>query len=103
MGTCTPEAVRDAQQAAERLNTRERDMSNVRALNEVAAEITSDWKKPYFGAVPYLEAMSQLSSVQSSYGYDSADSIVRYFLANAGTWRGETARRVKAELKGMLK
>jgi len=29
--------------------------------------------------------------------------IVRYFLSNATTWRGETARRIKAELKQMLK
>ena len=29
--------------------------------------------------------------------------ILRYFLANAGTWRGETAREVKAEIKRRLK
>jgi len=34
---------------------------------------------------------------------DSGDSIVRYFLSNASTWRGETARRVKKELNAMLK
>jgi len=27
---------------------------------------------------------------------------VAYFLANAGTWRGPDAQRIKAELKGML-
>jgi hypothetical protein len=27
---------------------------------------------------------------------------VRYFLANASSWRGETARRIKAELNAML-
>jgi hypothetical protein len=36
------------------------------------------------------------------YGADDARGIVMYFLANAGTWRGENARRIKAELKGML-
>jgi hypothetical protein len=27
---------------------------------------------------------------------------VRYFLANAGQWRGDKAREIKAELKAML-
>lgn len=54
------------------------------------------------GAVPYLDAMSGLNKITDNYGYDSADAIVRYFLSNATTWRGPDARRVKAELKGML-
>jgi hypothetical protein len=33
---------------------------------------------------------------------DTGKSIVLYFLSNAGTWRGETAKRVKAELKKMV-
>lgn len=73
-----------------------------RKLYEVAAEIKKDWKRPYFGAVPYIDALLTLESTSDFYGYDSADDMVRYFLANAGTWRGETARRVKAELKSLL-
>jgi hypothetical protein len=46
--------------------------------------------------------MSSLFDISDSYGMDSADSIVRYFLVNAKTWRGDDARRIKAELKGML-
>lgn len=74
----------------------------MRPLHKIADEITVDWKRPYFGAVPYIQAMRALDSTDDAYGLDSADSIVRYFLANANTWRGETARRVKAELKGMI-
>ncbi len=77
-------------------------MPDNRYLCDIAAEIKADWKKPYFGAVPYLDAMSSLFNVQQNYGYDTADSIVRYFLSNAATWRGETAKRIKAELKSML-
>lgn len=73
-----------------------------RPLYTIAAEIRSDWKRPYFGAVPYLDAMGMLTSIDEMYIMDTADSVVRYFLANAGTWRGETARRIKAELKSML-
>ena len=74
-----------------------------RPLYTIAAEISRDWKKPYFGAVPYLQAMHSLDSVEDNYIHDSGKSIVLYFLSNATTWRGETARRVKAELKALCK
>jgi hypothetical protein len=72
-----------------------------RPLYIIANEIRFDWQKVYFGAVPYLEAMLCLKSIDDDYGMDSAKSVVIYFLSNATTWRGETARRVKAELKKM--
>lgn len=73
-----------------------------RPLYCIAAEIVRDWRRPYFGAKPYLSAMLQLTSISDRYGLDGADSVIRYFLANASTWRGETARRVKAELRTIL-
>lgn len=74
-----------------------------RPLYVIAAEIRKDWgPKVNFAAKPYLDAMSALEFLSDNYGYDSGASIVRYFLANAGTWRGETAKRVKAELKAMI-
>lgn len=73
-----------------------------RPLHEIAAEIRTDWVKPYFGAVPYLDALGGLESIRDSFYLDPAADIVRYFLANAQTWRGEVARRIKAELKSML-
>lgn len=73
-----------------------------RSLSVIAAEIKATWPKVYFGAVPYLEAMETLDSVSDTYLYESAESIVRYFLANASSWRSEDARRIKAELKSML-
>jgi hypothetical protein len=76
--------------------------TQTRPLDEIAREIWADWTKPYFGAVPYLKAMLQLRSIDELYGADDARGIVRYFLSNANTWRGETARRVKAELKALL-
>ncbi len=74
-----------------------------RPLYEIAREICTDWKKLYFGAVPYLSAMQTLNTMNDNYGCDSAKSIVLYFLSNASTWRGEVAKRVKAELKAMAK
>ena len=74
-----------------------------RSLSVIAAEIKKDWKKPYFGAVPYLQAMACLDSIDDNYGWDSGKSIVLYFLANASSWRGDVARRIKKELNAMAK
>jgi hypothetical protein len=73
-----------------------------RPLYVIAREIVATWPNVYFGAKPYLDAMLTLSYTDELYGMDSADSIVRYFLVNAKTWRGDDARRIKTELKGML-
>jgi len=77
-------------------------MVKVRPLSEIAREIRADWKKVYFGAVPYLAAMLTLNTMDDMYGCDSAESIVLYFLSNANSWRGDVARRIKAELKVMV-
>lgn len=74
-----------------------------RPLAEIAREIRCLWIKPYFGAVPYLQAMQTLDSVSDDYGADSGKSIVLYFLANASSWRGPDAKRIKAELKALTK
>lgn len=74
-----------------------------RPINQIALEIARDWKAPYFGAVPYIRAMRSLSGINDSYGLDSARSVVSYFLANSGTWKGEKARAIKLELRGMIK
>lgn len=47
--------------------------------------------------------MATLHSINDNYYDDTAHTIVIYFLSNATTWRGETARRVKAELKALGK
>lgn len=75
----------------------------MRPLYKIAAEITRDWQKPNYAAVPYLNAMRSMDDINQPYYEDSGKSVVLYFLSNATAWRGETARMVKAELKGMLK
>lgn len=73
-----------------------------RPIEVIAREISRDWKNPAYYAVPYLEAMHELYSINDRYYSDDARSIVLYFLSNAAGWRGDTARRIKAELKAML-
>lgn len=75
----------------------------MRTLREIANEIKQDWSPVYYGARPYLEAMATLCTIDEAYLCDSGRTIVAYFLANASSWRGPIARRVKAELKGLAK
>jgi hypothetical protein len=79
------------------------NQETTRPLATIAREIRSDWKNVNYAAKPYLDAMAQLNSINDSYYYDSARCVVLYFLGNAGAWRGETAKRVKLELKAMAK
>ena len=72
-----------------------------RKLSEIAKDILQHWKNPYFGAKPYIQAMLLINSAEPDALYlsETAEDIVIYFLANATTFRGEDARRIKAELK----
>lgn len=78
-------------------------MKTNRPLYQIAYEIYQDWKPVNFAAQPYLTAMASLTSISDSYGMDSGKSIILYFLSNANSWRGENARRIKKELKEMIK
>lgn len=72
-----------------------------RPICDIAREIQEVWPKPYFGAVPYIDAMLDLDQVSENYGADSGKSIVQYFVSNARYWRGADAARIKAELKAI--
>jgi hypothetical protein len=79
----------------------------MRKLHQIALEIALIWSKErnlgkYYAALPYLEAMQHMASARENYGHDSGKSVVLYFLSNAQQWRGDDARRLKAELKDML-
>ena len=74
-----------------------------RSLSTIAADVHRCWgEKVSHYARPYFDAMEELDDIRGNYYADSAASVVRYFLANATKWRGDDARRIKAELKGML-
>ena len=73
-----------------------------RPIKVIAQDIRANWPKVNYAAKPYLDAMSSLNSIDENYMFDSGKSVVNYFLSNARTWRGEDAKRIKAELKAML-
>jgi len=76
------------------------------SISDLAVVIQRDWsskgKGVNFAALPYLNAMRALETVDDMYGWDSGDMTVRYFLGNAQGWRGDVAKAVKAELKSRL-
>lgn len=76
----------------------------MRPLHTIAHEVFDKWgEKVYFGARPYLEAMLELNTISDNYMADSGESVVLYAMSNMANFRGEDARRLKAELKEHLK
>lgn len=82
-------------------------MNITRPIYQIAADIKTEWSKigkgVNFAAKPYLDAMMSLNKITDNYMFDSADSIVRYFLCNASSFKGNRAKELKAELKALLK
>jgi hypothetical protein len=76
-------------------------MKQKRTLHTIAGDIRQDWTKVNYAAVPYLTAMAELNSISDNYYADSGRSVVAYFLANAGAWKGPVARAIKKELKAL--
>jgi hypothetical protein len=68
----------------------------------IARLIRHDWKNPYFGAVPYIDAMATMTNISDKYGEDSGASIIAYGLSNMSTWKGPAARLIKMELRKRL-
>jgi hypothetical protein len=80
-----------------------KQLNELVTVSEIAHAIANDWQNVNPYAVDYLNAMKQIRSVNESYYAESAHSVILYFLANAGTYRGENARTYKALLKDLLK
>lgn len=75
----------------------------MRKINKISDEIKKDWKKIHYTAAPYLYAMGQVEKLEDKFIKTNGKNLILKFLSNAGTWRGETARQIKAELKEMVK
>ena len=76
------------------------DKTQNRSIASIARDIRADWgSKVNYAAKPYLQAMLSINYNGDTYGYDTAENIVRYFLCNASSYRGEKAKALKSELK----
>lgn len=72
------------------------------SINELAVLIEKNWQKSSPYAIPYIEAMHSHNTLKDKFYAETAENIIMYFLCNAATWRGETARLVKSELRRRL-
>ncbi len=70
-----------------------------RSISEIAREIKKEWVNPSSSAIPYINAMLTMNTIDDNYGYDTARDIITYFMRNATHFKGEAARRIKSELK----
>jgi hypothetical protein len=77
-------------------------MSEARPLHKIADDIMRKWRNPAGSAIPYINALTHLGTMDSKYGHEDAEGIVLRFLNEASGWRGEDAKRIKAELRAML-
>ena len=77
-----------------------------RSISAVAGDIASAWHQQKGGvnyaAKPYLAAMFELDTIDDKFMFDSARTVLVYFLGNAKTFRGPRAKELKAELKQIL-
>lgn len=73
-----------------------------RKISDIAAEIRRTWAKPYYGALPFIDAMQEIDAPGDMFFEERGSDLVRRFLANARTWCGEDARRIKAELNALV-
>ena len=74
-----------------------------RSLSDIAAEISADWMAYHDHAQPYIDAFSAMRHPTDRFGLGTGSNAIQGFLINAQTWRGPVARRVKAELRAILK
>ena len=80
------------------------NVNKLRPISAIAYDVLKEWNgKVNYAAKPYLSAMFEFETINDKYGFDSARSVVLYFLGNASSFRGERAKQLKQELKDHLK
>jgi hypothetical protein len=77
-----------------------------RPLSEIAAEIKADYAKQgkpvYYAAAPYVDALLTLNSPDDYYYNESGRHLLNYLIGNLRYWKGDTAIRVKSEIREIL-
>jgi len=81
------------------------DLSQKRTIRNIAQEIVEESPdiKKCKDAIPYLMQMQHLDSVDKFSYNESAPEIVNGFLIHTRCWRGQYPRKIKAELRKILK
>ena len=79
----------------------------LRPISAIAQDISNEWSKAKSGinyaAKPYLVRLRTIESINDTVMFETARSVILYFLSNASTFRGGNAKVLKLELKEHLK
>jgi len=75
----------------------------MRTLKEISKEIRGDWRKiNNTSAREALKCMDRMGQISEPFLAErNGHSVVGTFLTHSVGWRGETARRIKKELRTM--
>ena len=75
----------------------------MRTLREIAKEIKADWRVINNAAArESLECMESMGQITERYGADpNGYSVVATFLSHSNGWHGDTANRIRKELRTM--
>jgi len=74
-----------------------------RSLKVIGTEIRADWRRVSEYAEEQLQGIEACENLSSRWLTGTGTDAVLGFLSNAHHWRGETARRIKSELRAMLR
>ena len=91
-------------------------MNTTRSISTIASEIIMDmekiakskgkyWRNMFWSVGNrdgYLDAMLSLDKITDNYMFENGDMIVRCALDNMKTYKGETAKKLKNELRVIL-
>ncbi len=74
-----------------------------RLLKDIAREIEADWSVINNAAAKNaLDCMKKMENISDPFGADTNGyAVVGSFVAHAKGWHGETAKRIKIELRQM--
>jgi hypothetical protein len=74
-----------------------------RPISGIAEEIRQDWKTIKWETA-YLVPLFHVNKLTDTYIFPNAGkSLILSFLCNCSGWKGDTAKRIKNELKEMIK
>ena len=89
------------------MTNRQRPCAPSTPLHEIAAAIVDDFvvanRAMSYELAACVDAMPDLTHLHEPYLAERSSSVVACFMGSASSWRGERARRLKAELRGALK
>jgi hypothetical protein len=72
-------------------------------LNQLLEQAKNDWEEAPASITECIESLQMSGSASNNYLKAESEEYLKFFLTNCSAWRGEIARRVKAELRKRLR